>query len=202
MPTNRIEGRTAVFADWAWQTLLVVGVCSVVLGLTVAVWPNKTTDVAGALFGLVLVATAAVQWIVAFGAHIPTALRIVEFASGLLAVVLAIYCFGSGEWVLLLGLWIGMGWMIRGVVQAIVAAWSDELAGAGRQELIGLATTVVGIVVAIGPFSAMTSLSIAVGLFTIALGAAEIVTAVRVEREVTEFSIPNYRQAPPNAPEW
>ncbi|NNH68884.1 DUF308 domain-containing protein [Nocardia uniformis] len=192
MPTNRIEGRTAVFADWAWQTLLVVGVCSVVLGLTVAVWPGKSIDVAGALFGLVLAATAAVQWIVAFGARLPTALRIMEFGSGLLAILLAYHCFGSGEWIPLLAMWIGMGWMIRGVVQAIVAAWSDELAGAGRQELVGLTTTVVGIVVAVGPFSTLTALSVVVGLFTIALGAAEILTAVRVEREVIEFSIPTY----------
>ncbi|MFI6865811.1 DUF308 domain-containing protein [Nocardia sp. NPDC050406] len=182
MPTNRIEGRTAVFADWAWQTLLVVGVCSVVLGLTLAVWPAKSVTVAGTLFGLVLVATAAVQWIVAFGANIPTALKLLEFASGLLAALLAYHCFSSGAWVLLLAMWIGMGWMIRGVVQAIVAAWSDELAGTGRQEVIGLATTAVGLVIAVGPFSSLTTLSVAVGLLTVALGATEIGTAVRLER--------------------
>lgn len=185
MPTNRIEGRTAVFADWAWQTLLVVGVCSVALGLTVMVWPDKSVTVAGTLFGLVLVATTAVQWIVAFGARIPGALKLLEFVSGCLAGVLAFYCFGSGEWVPLLAMWIGMGWMIRGVVQAIVAAWSDELAGAGRQEVVGLATTVVGIVVAVGP-SSMIALSVTVGLFTVALGATEILLAVRVERNAEE----------------
>ncbi|MBF6180745.1 Uncharacterized conserved protein [Nocardia otitidiscaviarum] len=187
MPTNRIEGRTAVFAEWAWQTLLVIGVCSAVLGLATAVWPNKSTTVAGTLFGLVLLATAAVQAIVAFGANIPTALRFLEFFSALLAAALAYWCFGSGEWVPLLGMWVGMGWMARGVVLALVAAWSDELAGAGRQEAVGLTTTVVGIAVAVVPFQSIATLSVVVGLFTLALGVSEVLTAVRLERTADQI---------------
>ncbi|MEV6773330.1 DUF308 domain-containing protein [Nocardia sp. NPDC051030] len=186
MPTNRIEGRTAVFADWAWQALLVTGVCSVLLGLVVAVWPNKSVTVAGTLCGLILLASAGAQLIVAFGAHISTPLKVLEFLSGAAALVLALWCFNSGQWVLLLALWIGMGWMTRGVVQAIVAAWSEQFDGAGRQEIIGLITTAVGLIVAVGPFETMTSLSVAVGLFVIALGASEIFMATRVERSVPQ----------------
>ncbi len=171
-----------MFADWAWQALLVTGICSVLLGITMAVWPDKTVTVAGTLCGLVLLATAGAQFVVAFGARIATPLRVMEFASGAAAVVLALWCFNSGQWVLLLALWIGMGWMTRGVVQAIVGAWSEEFDGAGRQEVVGLVTTAVGLVVAVGPFDSLTSLSVGVGLFVIALGASEIFTATRIER--------------------
>ncbi|QLY28450.1 DUF308 domain-containing protein [Nocardia huaxiensis] len=185
MPTNRIEGRTAVFADWAWQALLVVGVCSVLLGVALAVWPNKSEPLEGALCGLVLAASAAVQLIVAFGANIAGGLRVLEFFSGVVALLLAIWAFGSGQWILLLALWIGMGWMIRGVLQAVVAAWTD-FPGAWRQEMIGLGTTAVGLVVAVGPFESPTAFSVWIGLLVIALGVTEVCTAVRLERVVPE----------------
>lgn len=184
MPTNRIEGRTAVFADWAWQALLVSGTCSVLAGVVLAVWPNKSEMLAGILAGLVLLASAGAQFIVAFGARISTPLKVLEFFAGVAAALLGIWCFDSGQWVLLLALWIGMGWMIRGVAQAIVAAWSNDLEGAGWHEIVGLVTTVVGLVIAIGPFDTMTAFSVAVGVFTVALGATEIMTAARVEGSV------------------
>ncbi|MRH90547.1 hypothetical protein GFY24_24410 [Nocardia sp. SYP-A9097] len=182
MPTNRIEGRTAVFADWAWQALLVTGVCSVGVGITLAVWPDKSVMVEGTLCGLVLLATAAVELIVAFGAHVATALKVLQFIAGVTTLLLALWCINSGQWVLLLALWIGMGWMVRGVVVAITAAWSDEFVGSGWQEVVGLVTAGVGMVVAVGPFESVVSLSVAVGLFTVALGVTEIWTSARFER--------------------
>ncbi|WP_330180676.1 DUF308 domain-containing protein [Nocardia sp. NBC_01503] len=189
MPTNRIEGRIAVFADWAWQALLVTGVCSVGVGITLAVWPNKSVTVEGTLCGLVLLATAAMQLIAAFGANIATALKVLQFIGGVTALLLALWCINSGQWVLLLALWIGMGWMVRGVVLAITAAWSDEFVGSGWQEIIGLVTAGVGMVVAVGPFETVTSLSIAVGLITLALGVTEIWTAARFERSGVGASV-------------
>ncbi|MBL1077030.1 DUF308 domain-containing protein [Nocardia sp. 2] len=185
MPTNRIEGRTSVFADWAWQALLVVGVCSVLLGVALIAWPNKSEELSGALAGLVLGATAAVQLIVAFGANIAGGLRVLEFFAGVVALLLAIWSFGSGQWVLLLALWIGMGWMIRGVVQAITAAWTD-FPGSWRPEVVGLGTAAAGMVVAVGPFGSSTAFSVSVGLLTIALGVSEVCSAARLERTVPE----------------
>lgn len=179
MPANRIEGRTDVFADWAWQALLVSGACSVVLGAVVLAWPDKSETISGTLFGLVLVATAATQFVVAFGAHIAGGLKWLEFFGGALALLLAVWCFGSGQWVVLLALWTGLGWMIRGILQAIVAAWSERFAGAGRQEIIGLLTMIAGLVVALGLFESMTALSIVGGVCTMALGVSEIMMAAR-----------------------
>ncbi|MGW4243098.1 DUF308 domain-containing protein [Nocardia sp. NPDC004722] len=182
MPANRIEGRTDVFADWAWQSLVVTGGCSVVLGLVLIAWPDKSESVAGILYGLALTATAAVQLIVAFGAHIATPLRMVEVASAILALALAISSFRSGDSVALLSLWVGMGWTVRGIVAAIVAVWSEQFQGSGRQELVGLGTMVAGVAIAAAPFVSMTTLSITVGLAIIALGASEILLGARVIR--------------------
>ncbi|MFE2998142.1 DUF308 domain-containing protein [Nocardia sp. NPDC059246] len=184
MPANRIEGRTDVFADWAWQSLVVTGGCSVVLGVVMTVWPDKSQTVAGILYGLTLVASSAVQFVVAFGARIGTALKVLEVVSAIIALVLAAWAFTSGEWVALLSLWIGMAWVVRGIVQAIVGVWSEQFAGAGRLEVVGLLTLAAGVVVGVVRFESLTSLSIVVGPLTIALGVSEILLGVRVERKV------------------
>ncbi|MGV9409503.1 DUF308 domain-containing protein [Nocardia sp. NPDC003693] len=186
MPTNRIEGRTAVFADWAWQALIISGICTIATGVALTVWPNKSEVAMGVLAALILLGSAAAQFIVAFGAQIPTGLKVIEALSGAVALLLAIWCFDSGQWVLLLALWIGMGWMIRGVVLAIVAAWSNEYVGSGVQEGVGLATAAAGMVVAVGPFRSDTAFAVTVGLLTILVGASELVAAARVERGVAE----------------
>lgn len=180
MPTNRIEGRIAVFADWAWQALLVSGACSVLLGVITMVWPNKSETVLGTLAGLILLATAAVQFVVAFGAHIATALKWLEFFAAVAATVLALWSFSSGQWISLLSLWIGMGWMIRGIVQAIAGAWSEQHAGSGRQEVLGLVTAAIGMILAVGPFQTATAFSVAVGLCVAALGVSEILTSAQL----------------------
>ncbi|WKY55860.1 DUF308 domain-containing protein [Nocardia seriolae] len=161
---------------------MVTGGCSVILGVVLAVWPDKSVTVAGILYGLVLVASAAVQLIVAFGAHVGTALKVLEVASAIIALGLAAWSFNSGESVAFLALWIGMGWAVRGIVQAIVGVWSEQFAGAGRQEVVGLITLVLGVVIAVVPFTTMPALSFSVGLFTIALGVSEIGLGARSER--------------------
>ncbi|MEU1203839.1 DUF308 domain-containing protein [Nocardia sp. NPDC005825] len=181
MPANRIEGRSEVFADWAWQSLVVTGGCSVVLGVVLAVWPDKSWQVAGILFGLVLLATAAFQLVMAFGARIHTALKWLEVSSAVVSLVLALWTLDGGEWVSLLSLWIGIGWVLRGIVQAIVGVWSEEYAGAGGLELIGLATVAAGVGVAVAPFTTLPPLSITVGLLTVALGVSEIAIGLRVQ---------------------
>ncbi|WP_040808295.1 DUF308 domain-containing protein [Nocardia concava] len=182
MPATRFEGRTDVFADWAWQSLVVTGGCSIVLGVVLAVWPGKSATVAGTLFGLVLVASAAVQLVVAFGARISTPLKLAEAASAIIALGLAAWTFSSGESVALLSLWIGMGWVVRGIVLAIVGVWSEQFQGAGRLELVGLATLVVGVIIVVIPYESMTALSVSVGLLTVVLGVSEMLLGARVER--------------------
>ncbi|AYF78070.1 DUF308 domain-containing protein [Nocardia yunnanensis] len=186
MSATRIQGRTEVFADWAWQSLVVTGGCSILLGIVLAVWPDKSVTIAGILYGLVLIATAAVQAVIAFGARIGNPLKALEVASAILALALAASCFGSGESVALLSLWVGMGWTVRGIALAIVAVWSEQFQGAGRLELVGLATMIGGVAVAAIPFVSMTTLSITTGLLVIVLGVSEILLGARLQRGLVE----------------
>lgn len=185
MPTLRVAGRTDVFTGDAWQMACAIGCASIGTGVLMLVWPDKSVRVAELLLGVTLLWTAAWQFTVAFRARIRGGLKAVEFVSGLLSILLALWCMRSGDWVALLAMWVGMGWMIRGIVQAIVAAWSPDLPKSGRREGYGVATVLAGLIVVVWPIDTIAALSVLVGVCLILLGAMEIRLAVRVRRPVS-----------------
>jgi uncharacterized membrane protein HdeD (DUF308 family) len=50
-----VEGPLQTLARSAWQSVLVTGLLSVILGVMILVWPGKTLLVAGVIFGIYLV---------------------------------------------------------------------------------------------------------------------------------------------------
>ncbi|WP_230464384.1 DUF308 domain-containing protein [Nocardia seriolae] len=90
-PLNKLNK----LARSAWQSILVTGVLSVLLGVVVLAWPGPTLVVAGVAFGIYLVASGLLQLISAFGLHADAGLRILAFISGILSLVLGYFCFNS-----------------------------------------------------------------------------------------------------------
>ncbi|MFF3573094.1 HdeD family acid-resistance protein [Nocardia jiangxiensis] len=182
MPTFRVAGRTDVYIGEAWQAALAIGCTSVVLGVVMMVWPGRSVSMSELLFGVAMLLTAAWQMVLAFRGRIRTGLKILEFGTALVSVLLAMWCMRSGDWVSLVALWVGLGWVIRGVVQATVAVWSDQLPGAGRQEIAGLLTLVAGLAVVIWPIDTLDALAVLAGVCLILLGISEIRIATRIAR--------------------
>ncbi|MFI5776196.1 DUF308 domain-containing protein [Nocardia sp. NPDC051570] len=182
MPTLRVAGRTDLFAGDAWQAAFVIGCASVGLGVVLLVWPDKSVRVSELLFGLCLLLTAAWQLVITFGTRIRRGLRIMQFLTAGLTALLAVWCVQSGDWVSLLALWVGMGWAMHGIVQAIIAVWSDELPDTGRSEVVGMLTLVAGLMVIVWPIDTMPALSVLVGVLSILLGGSQIRIAARIVR--------------------
>ncbi|MBF6170797.1 DUF308 domain-containing protein [Nocardia blacklockiae] len=182
MPTLRIAGRTDVFAGDSWLSALAIGTASAALGVLIIFWPDKSVPVAGALFGACLLLSALWQLTVAFRARIATGLRVLEFGTALLALLLAIWCLQSGDWAAVLALGIGVGWAMHGIVQAIVAVWTDRLPHGGRYEAYGLLLVLAGVLLVTWPIETLAGLSVPVGLGQILLGGTEIRMAVRFDR--------------------
>ncbi|WP_433653957.1 DUF308 domain-containing protein [Nocardia sp. CA-128927] len=187
MPENELEGRTEPLAGGTRQAILVAGACSMIVGVVVAVWPHKSLPTAELLFGLYLLLNGALQMIIAFGAKFAPALRALVFASGLVSMLLAVLCFSGGNSALLLSFWIGLAWLIRGICHATVAAWTDNLAGGGKQEVFGLATMVLGILVGVLPFDSVDVLGLVVGLFLIVIGTMEVLSVAAVRHGVVDL---------------
>ncbi|MFE7740861.1 DUF308 domain-containing protein [Nocardia sp. NPDC057455] len=184
MPETEIGGRTQPLAGAARQTVLVAGACSMIMGVALAVWPHKSLPTAELLLGGYLLLNSVLQVVVAIGARVVTPLRVLVLVSGGLSALLAMLCFAGGNSTLLLSFWIGLAWAIRGICHATVAVWVDDLPGRGRQELFGLATLALGVLVGTVPFDSPDALGWVAGPCLLAIGTMEAWFAAGARRGV------------------
>ncbi|MFJ5708557.1 HdeD family acid-resistance protein [Streptomyces sp. NPDC093105] len=174
-------GPLAMLAGAAWQALLLAGVVALVLGVLVLVWPGASLVAAGVLFGVYLLFSGVMQLVAAFGTHATTALRVMAFISGALSILLGLFCFrGATQSILLLALWIGIGWLFRGITQAVAAASDPAMPARGWQVFLGVVSAIAGVVLIVSPLESVAVLTLLGGIWLIAVGAAEIVTAIQV----------------------
>ncbi|WP_407566105.1 HdeD family acid-resistance protein [Streptomyces sp. 184] len=175
------EGPLALLARGAWQTVLLAGVAALVLGVLALAWPGETLRVVGILFGVYLVVSGVMQLVAAFGTHASTALRVMAFISGALCILLGLLCFRSAlQSILLLALWIGIGWLFRGITQAVAAGSDEAMPARGWQIGLGVISALAGIVLIVSPLTSIALLTYLAGAWLLAVGVIEIVTAMRI----------------------
>jgi len=180
-PEPPFEGPLHALSRAAWQAVLLIGVASLVLGILVLVWPGASLLAAGILFGLYLLISGVFQLVAAFGTHRTTSLRVLAFISGALSVLLGLFCFrGPMRSILLLALWIGIGWLIRGITQTLAAASDPAMPARGWQILLGVVTFAAGAVLIVSPFESVAVLTLLGGWWLVVVGVVETVTAVRI----------------------
>ncbi|ALO12370.1 Integral membrane protein [Streptomyces venezuelae] len=174
-------GPLGVLAGAAWQALLVAGLVSVILGIMVLVWPDASLRVAGVLFGLYLLFSGVMQLVTAFGTHATTALRVMAFISGALSILLGLFCFrGAMQSTLLLALWIGIGWLFRGITQTVAAASDPTMPARGWQIFLGIVSAVAGVVLIVSPLESARVLTVLAGIWLIMVGLVEAATAFMI----------------------
>jgi len=175
------EGVLHTLSRTAWQVVLATGVASLILGIVILAWPGPSLLVAGVLFGIYLIISGVLQLAAAFGTHKATSLRILAFISGALSILLGLFCFrGPLESTLLLALWIGIGWLIRGITHTLAAAHDPAMPARGWQAFLGVVTFIAGIVLITSPFTSIAVLTLVAGWWLVAVGIVEIVTALRL----------------------
>lgn len=139
-----------------WKSALLSGVLSVILGVMVLFWPGPTLVVAAALFGAYLLISGIAQVVFAFSLHTSAGGRILLFISGAASLILAILAFrhfGEGYALLLLAIWIAIGFIFRGVATTATALGEPGLPGRGWNIFFGLVSILAGIIVLAYPFS-------------------------------------------------
>ncbi|MFF7970374.1 DUF308 domain-containing protein [Streptomyces sp. NPDC007905] len=180
-PEPPFEGPLHALSRAAWQVVLVTGIASLILGVVVLIWPGPSLLVAGVLFGVYLVVSGVFQLAAAFGTHLRTSLRVLAFISGALSILLGLFCFrGPMQSILLLALWIGIGWLIRGITQTLAAVSDSRMPARGWQIFLGVVTFIAGIVLIDAPFQSVAVLTLVGGWWLVIVGVVEIVTAFRV----------------------
>lgn len=166
-----------------WKSALLSGILAVILGILVLAWPGPTIVVAAIIFGAYLLVSGIAQVIFAFALHVSAGGRVLLFISGAAALVLAVLAFRHfGDAVLLLAIWIGVGFIFRGVATAVSAISDPTLPGRAWEIFIGVISLLAGIVMLASPFESLAVLTLVVGIWLIVIGVFEVVSAFGIRK--------------------
>ncbi len=179
-----------------WKSALISGVLGVVLRVLVLIWPGISILAAAVLFGVYLLVTGIAQVIFAFSVHVTTGTRILLFLSGAASLILAVLAFrhfGQGYAVLLLAIWIGIGFIFRGVATAGSAISEPGLPRRGWAIFTGVVSIVAGTVVLAWPFDSIVILAFVTGIWLVVIGIVEIVSAFQIHKAAKVFDNADHR---------
>lgn len=184
-----------------WKATLLSGVLAVALGIAVVAWPGKTILVAAIFFGAYLLVTGIAQVVLAFSLKASTGGRVLLFISGAASVILgALALIRITDAVLLLAIWIGVGFIFRGVATAMSAISDPTLPGRAWNIFVGVISLIAGIVVMVAPFESLGTLTLVAGLSLIIIGVMEIVTAFGIRSALAKSAPVPAPPAEPPAP--
>jgi uncharacterized membrane protein HdeD (DUF308 family) len=103
--------------------------------------------------------------------------RFLSFISGVASVALGILAFrhfGDGYAILLLAIWVAVGFIFRGVSVTASAISAPQFPGRGWAIFFGFISVIAGFVVLAYPFDSVDTLSVVVGAWMAILGATEV----------------------------
>jgi uncharacterized membrane protein HdeD (DUF308 family) len=169
-----------VLGQRAWQAMLFMGVAAIAIGVCALVWPGHTLLVIGALFGVYLLISGVMEIIAAFGDHISAGMRVLNVLVGAISILLGLFCFRNSlrNSVLLLSLWIGIGFLMWGIAtMATSASAPSGVSGRGWGFFAGFVTMLGGIIVIAWPIPSIFALAIFTGIWLIVVGLIEVVHA-------------------------
>ena len=169
-----------------WKGKLVAGVLTAILGGVVLAWPGPSVVVASVMFGVYLLLSGFTEVFLAFTLNRSAAVRVLLFMLGALTVVVAILAFrhfGEGYAVLLLSLYIGVGFTFLGVSEVGVAGSLPALPGRIWYIVLGFISVLSGVVVLAWPFDSIVLLAIVTGLCLVVIGVIQVVQAFQIRKD-------------------
>ncbi|WP_019202471.1 HdeD family acid-resistance protein [Tsukamurella sp. 1534] len=163
-----------------WQSLLALGISSILLGVVIAAWPGPSTLAAGILFGIFLIVSGIFQ--VVAGLIGETDHRVLSVISGALSLVLGAFCFRDDivNSIAILGIWIGISWIFAGVTSITTGIAGKLLPHRTWLVILGILTLLGGFVLIASPWDSMFILMLVTGIWAIAIGIVEVIAALQV----------------------
>lgn len=152
----------------------------------ILVWPGKSLIVASVLFGIYLLVSGVAQVIFAFSLHVSAGSRILLFISGAASLILAVLAFrhfGEGYAILLLAIWIAVGFIFRGTATTVSAISEPRLPGRGWAIFFGVITIIAGVIVLAYPFDSIVTLTLVAGIWLIIIGVFEMISAFGIRSD-------------------
>ena len=156
-----------------WQGTLLIGIITFVLGLIVTLRPSGSLNVIAVLLGLLMIVSGLFHLFRVFGSGEEH--RVWHGIAGLLLVVIGVVLIRHLHLtVAIVGLIIGISWIVEGVATLIAAFGGGSREGRGWWIFFGIVTLIGGIVITAWPVESVTAIAVLIGIWFIILGLIEI----------------------------
>jgi uncharacterized membrane protein HdeD (DUF308 family) len=169
-----------------WKFAATWGALSAVLGALILAWPGTSILVASTLFGVYLLVSGFASVAMAFILPESAGMRVLLFISGVLSVIMAVFCFGNfGDPypILLLSIWIGVSFIVQGFSIVGVVISYKELPARGWYGFLGALSVIAGAVVLVWPWDSIVVLTLYAGVWLVVMGIVEIVWGFQMRKD-------------------
>jgi uncharacterized membrane protein HdeD (DUF308 family) len=174
--------RSSLLAE-SWQATVILGTLTLILGLVVSLRPTGSPNVVAVLHGVLMILSGIFHLIRVFG---PLEIHRVWLGlAGLMFIVVgAILIRHLHLTRAIIGLTIGITWIVQGLAALIGGISSIVREGRAWWITFGVISLIAGIVVAAAPASSLTFLAALLGIWFIVMGSFEIVGGLMLRREL------------------
>lgn len=168
-----------------WKSVLVAGILAVALGVAIVAWPGISISIATIFFGVALLLTGIEQIILGFTLRASLVGRLLLFITGAATLIVGVMALSSiyDGW-RILAIWIGIGFIFRGVSTTLSAISDPTLPGRVLNIAVGLLSLIAGVVVMAWKYEALTTLAWFVGVSLIIIGVMEVVTGFGIRKAI------------------
>src|SRR5215469_7219917 len=165
----------------SWQATVIIGVVTLILGIIVSFHPGGSLNVLAVLLGILAIVSGIFHLVRIFGrgeVH-----RVWSGIVGLAFIVIGVVLIRHLHLTLaLVGLFVGITWILQGVSALIVAFAGGAREGRGWWIFFGVVSVIAGIVVTASPVDSLTVLALLIGIWFIVMGIIEIIGGFMIRR--------------------
>jgi uncharacterized membrane protein HdeD (DUF308 family) len=167
----------------SWQVTLVLGILTLILGLVVSFHPTGSLNVIAVLLGVLMIVSGIFHLVRVFG---PQEMHRVWLGlTGLMFIVVGVILIRHLDLTrAIIGLIIGITWIVQGLTALIGGITSDAREGRAWWIAFGAVSLIAGIVVAVTPASSLTFLAVLTGIWFVIMGVFEIAAGLMLRREL------------------
>ena len=167
----------------SWQAPLVVGVLTLILGLVVSFHPTASLNVVAVLLGILMILSGIFHLIRMFDSN--EMHRVWLGIAGLMFIVVGVVLIRHLDLSrALIGLVIGITWIVQGLTVLIGGMVGDAREGRPWWIAFGVVSVIAGIVVASTPASSVNVLAVLLGIWFVIMGIFEIIGALMLRHEL------------------
>jgi uncharacterized membrane protein HdeD (DUF308 family) len=167
----------------SWQATLILGALTLILGVVVSFHPTGSLNVVAVLLGILMILSGIFHLIRVFDRQ--EMHRVWLGIAGLMFIVVGVILIRHLHLTrAIIGLVIGITWIVQGLAALIGGISSDAREGRAWWIAFGVISLIAGIVVAATPASSLTFLAVLLGIWFIIMGIFEIIGGLMLRREL------------------